>query len=188
MRFPWIRSAAEHLMTSFLALGVRGKIKCNDQSSKASSFWVLMDQSDSISKKDVMALAKLPAEEVPVKISEYRKAQAEREERRRQAREEKHKQTADEPRKLREEERTVREKTVGIDFEYLKGNEAEGHEPQINYDSIIGIIRGAAERMQGTCDNYFADYPELLEQKRPQICDALLDLKHYIDNIFEGGN
>lgn len=42
VRLPWIRSAAERLMTSFLALGVRGKIKCSDQSPKTKlyfGFW-----------------------------------------------------------------------------------------------------------------------------------------------------
>lgn len=136
-------------------------------------------------KKEVSDLSKLPAEEVADRISEYRKAQAEREERKQQAQEEKHTQATDGPRKIPEEERTVSERTVGIDFEYLTANGADGLETQKNYDSIVGIIRGAAERMQGTCDNYFADYPEMLEQITPQICEALLDLKHYIDNIFE---
>ena len=43
MRFPWTRFAIGHLMTSFFALGVRGKIKCNDQSTKTFALCVLMD-------------------------------------------------------------------------------------------------------------------------------------------------
>lgn len=115
------------------------------------------------SKKEVAAIAKAPAGERKQLVEDLMKPPKER-------------------------KRSVREKTVGIDFEYLPDSDDDEEISTVNYESIIGIIHGAAERMQGTCDNYFTEHPELLERMRPQICEALFDLKHFIDDIFEGGS
>ena len=83
-------------------------------------------------KKEISAIAKAPVEQRKEMVEELQKPPKER--------------------------RSVREKTVGIDSKYLTGSEAEEQDTTVNYDSIIEIIHDAAERMQGTCDNYLLEY------------------------------
>lgn len=113
-------------------------------------------------KKEISAIGKAPKEQRQEMVAELQKEPKDR-------------------------KRFVTEKTVGCDFKILPNEESSEAAPKVNYDNIIGIIRGAADRMQGTCTNYFMERPELLTELKPQVCEALSNLKHFIDHIFEGG-
>lgn len=125
-------------------------------------------------RKEVSDLAKLPAEDVADKLSEYRKAQAEREEKRRQAREEKRRQA---------EEATETEDSYNS-ISDLSANMAEPKRRN-NVSNVIGIISDMAQKLQATCESYIDEFPELTEADKPQLFQALDDLREYLNELYK---
>ena len=125
-------------------------------------------------RKEVSALSKLPAEEVPDKLSEYRRAQAEREEKRRQAQDEKRR-------------RAEEAKEAGKQFTSISELSANMAEPKRRNDvsNVIGIISDAALEMKDTCETHIAEFPQLMEEDKPLLLQALKDLKEYLNEIFK---
>ena len=125
-------------------------------------------------RKEVSALSKLPAEEVADKLSEYRRIQAEREEKRRQAQDE---------RRRRAEEA----KEAGKQFTSISELSANMAEPKRRNDvsNVIGIISDAALEMKDTCETYIAEFPQLMKEDKPLLLQALKDLKEYLNEIFK---
>lgn len=126
------------------------------------------------SRKEVSALSKLPAEEVADKLSEYRRAQAEREEKRKQAQEEKRR-------------RAEAAKEAGKQFTSISELSANMAEPKRRNDvsNVIGIISDAALEMKDTCETYIAEFPQLMKEDKPLLLQALKDLKEYLNEIFK---
>ena len=125
-------------------------------------------------KADVIALGKMSPKQVPEAVSNLRKLQAEREEKQRQARE-------DRRNKVDKAEPT--EKTFTSISELSASMAEPKHRNTVS--NVLGIICEAAKNMQATCEAYIADFPELLEKDKPQLLQALNDLKDYINNLYE---
>lgn len=125
-------------------------------------------------RKEVSALSKLPAEEVADKLSEYRRAQAEREEKRKQSQEEKRR-------------RAEEAKEAGKQFTSISELSANMAEPKRRNDvsNVIGIISDAALEMKDTCETHIAEFPQLMEEDKPLLLQALKDLKEYLNEIFK---
>ena len=125
-------------------------------------------------KPEVIALSKLPAEDVADKISEYRKEQAEREEKRKQAQDEKRR-------------RAEEAKEAGKQFTSISELSANMAEPKRRNDvsNVIGIISDAAREMKDTCETYIGEFPQLMEVDKPLLLQALKDLKEYLNEIFK---
>lgn len=125
-------------------------------------------------RKEVSDLAKLPAEDVADKLSEYRREQAEREEKRRQVREEKRRQA---------EEATETEDSYNS-ISDLSANMAEPKRRN-NVSNVIGIISDMAQKLQATCESYIDEFPELTEADKPQLFQALDDLREYLNELYK---
>lgn len=125
-------------------------------------------------KNEVSALSKLPAEEVVDKLSEYRRAQAEREEKRKQSQEEKRR-------------RAEETKEAGKQFTSISELSANMAEPKRRNDvsNVIGIISDAALEMKDTCETHIAEFPQLMKEDKPLLLQALKDLKEYLNEIFK---
>ena len=128
-------------------------------------------------KQEVSDLAKLPADEVAGKISEYRKAQEEREEKRRQAREEKRRQA---------EENIETEKCFSSISE-LSANMAEPKRRN-NVSNVLGIINNKAQELQAICETYIDEFPELMEVDKPLLFQALDCMKEYLNELYKPAN
>lgn len=128
-------------------------------------------------RKEVSDLAKLPAEGVADKLSEYRRAQAEREEKRRQAQEEKR-------------HRAEEAKEAGKQFNSISELSVNMAEPKRRNDvsNVIGIISDAALEMKDTCETYIVEFPQLMKEDKPLLLQALEDLKEYLNEIFKPAN
>ncbi len=125
-------------------------------------------------KKEVSELSMLPAEEVSDKLSEYRKAQEEREEKRRQAREE----------KCRQAEGATETDDGYNSISDLSANMAEPKRRN-NVSNVIGIISEMAQKLQATCETYIDEFPELTETEKPQLFQALDDLREYLNELYK---
>lgn len=125
-------------------------------------------------RKEVSDLAKHPAEEVADKLSEYRRAQAEREEKRKQSQEEKRR-------------RAEEAKEAGKQFTSISELSANMAEPKRRNDvsNVIGIISDAALEMKDTCETHIAEFPQLMKEDKPLLLQALKDLKEYLNEIFK---
>lgn len=125
-------------------------------------------------KPEVIALSKLPAEEVADKISEYRRAQAEREAKRQKDRDEKRR-------------RAEEAKEAGKQFTSISELSANMAEPKRRNDvsNVIGIISDAALEMKDTCETHIAEFPQLMKEDKPLLLQALKDLKEYLNEIFK---
>ena len=131
------------------------------------SFDLQMNTTDKPTRKEVSILSKLPAEEVADKLSEYRRAQSEREEKRKQAQDEKRR-------------RAEEAKEAGKQFTSISELSASMAEPKRRNDvsNVIGIIKDMAQEFLSTCETFFDEFPELKGPKKPTLLDALADLKH----------
>ena len=125
-------------------------------------------------RKEVSDLAKLSTEEVADKLSEYRRAQAEREEKRKQSQEEKRR-------------RAEEAKEAGKQFTSISELSANMAEPKRRNDvsNVIGIISDAALEMKDTCETHIAEFPQLMKEDKPLLLQALKDLKEYLNEIFK---
>lgn len=125
-------------------------------------------------KKEVSDLAKLPAEEVADKLSEYRRVQAEREAKRQKDRDEKRR-------------RAEEAKEAGKQFTSISELSANMAEPKRRNDvsNVIGIISDAALEMKDTCETHIAEFPQLMKEDKPLLLQALKDLKEYLNEIFK---
>ena len=125
-------------------------------------------------RKEVSELAKLPAEEVADKLSEYRRAQAEREAKRQKDRDEKRR-------------RAEEAKEAGKQFTSISELSANMAEPKRRNDvsNVIGIISDAALEMKDTCETHIAEFPQLMKEDKPLLLQALKDLKEYLNEIFK---
>lgn len=125
-------------------------------------------------KKEVSALSKLPTEEVADKISEYRKAQEERDEKRRQAREE----------KRRQAEETIETEKCFSSISELSANMAEPKRRN-NVSNVLGIINNKAQELQAICETYIDEFPELMEADKPLLFQALDCMKEYLNELYK---
>ena len=124
-------------------------------------------------RQEVCDLAKIPVEQVADRISEYRKAQEEREEKRRQAREEMR-------RKADEEIETEKcFSSIGELSAFMAQPKRRN-----NVSNVLGIIDDLAQRLQAICEAYIDEFPELLAADKPRLLQALNDLKEYINALF----
>lgn len=125
-------------------------------------------------KKEIGALSMLPAEEIPDRIAEYRKAHAERGEKKRQARETKHRQAPED----KEAEKTYT--SIGE----LSAN-MEKPKQSNNVSNVIGIISELAQKLILTCEAYISDFPELMGTEKPLLFQATEDLREYLNTLHE---
>ena len=51
--------------------------------------------------------------------------------------------------------------------------------------NVIGIISDAALEMKDTCETHIAEFPQLMEEDKPLLLQALKDLKEYLNEIFK---
>ena len=125
-------------------------------------------------KPEVIALSKLPANEVADKLSEYRREQAEREAKRQKDRDEKRR-------------RAEEAKEAGKQFTSISELSANMAEPKRRNDvsNVIGIISDAALEMKDTCETHIAEFPQLMKEDKPLLLQALKDLKEYLNEIFK---
>ena len=125
-------------------------------------------------KPEVIALGKLPADEIPNAVYEMRKAQEEAAEKRRMEREEKR-------RKLEETE------YVPKTFSSISEISAYLEEPKRrnNVSNVLGIIDDMAQTLQATCESYIGEFPSLLEKDKPLLIETLSAVKEYLDELFE---
>ena len=54
-----------------------------------------------------------------------------------------------------------------------------------NVSNVLGIIDDLAQRLQATCETYIDEFPELLAADKPQLLQALNDLREYINALFK---
>lgn len=124
-------------------------------------------------RQEVSALSKLPPDEIVDKISGFRKAQAEREEGKRQAR----------GNKPAQKERKEAEKTYTSIGE-LSAN-MEKPKQSNNVSNVIGIITELAQKLILTCEAYIGEFPELMGTKKPLLFQATEDLREYLNTLHE---
>ena len=54
-----------------------------------------------------------------------------------------------------------------------------------NVSNVLGTIEDSAQEFQYLCEAYIEEFPELLKANKPQLRQALNDLKEYLDTIYE---
>ena len=54
-----------------------------------------------------------------------------------------------------------------------------------NVSNVLGTIEDSAQEFQDLCEAYIEEFPELLKANKPQLRQALNDLKEYLDTIYE---
>lgn len=134
----------------------------------------LLSGSLKTTRKEVSSLSKLPAEKVAERISEYRKAQEELEEKKRKIREE----------KRRKADETGIIETENSSLSELSARMAEP-KPRNNVSNVIGIISSKAEEMQEICEFYIDEFPELLLKDFPQLDGAVTELREYLIGLHD---
>lgn len=125
-------------------------------------------------KAEVIALGKMSAEEIPKAVSEIRKDQTKREEKRRRAKEAKRKK----PDKAKETEKAF------SNISELSANMAEP-KPRNNISNVLGIISDSAQTLQATCESYIEEFPELEGSEKPQLLRELSSLRDYLNKLFK---
>ena len=125
-------------------------------------------------RKEVRALSKLPKEKVVEKISEYRKDQEERKEKRRQAREEKRHQA----------EETIEDEKQFASISELSAYMAQPKQRN-NVSNVLGIISDMAQRLQTSCESYIDEFPELIKEDKAKLFSVLNDLKEYLNELYK---
>jgi len=125
-------------------------------------------------KSEVIALGKLPAEDIPAAIQEMRRIQEEKEAKRRQDKEDKRN-------KL---DNISDGSKVFSSIDELSAS-MEQPKPRNNVSNVIGIISDKAEEMMATCEMYITEFPELLNENKPLLFQALDDLKEYLNEIYK---
>lgn len=137
-----------------------------------------------LKKNEVIDLSKIPTEQVPEKLAEYRREQ----EIKRQIQEEKRRQ-AEIERQARKEKRRQAEEVIDEKKTFSSISEVSAclAEPKRrnNVSNVIGIISDSAEKLQATCEAYIAEFPELLEKDKPLLFQALDGLKEYLNELYK---
>lgn len=54
-----------------------------------------------------------------------------------------------------------------------------------NVSNVLGTIEDSAQEFQDLCEAYIEEFPEVLKANKPQLRQALNDLKEYLDTIYE---
>ena len=54
-----------------------------------------------------------------------------------------------------------------------------------NVSNVIGIISDMAQKLQATCESYIDEFPELTEADKPQLFQALDDLREYLNELYK---
>lgn len=49
--------------------------------------------------------------------------------------------------------------------------------------NVIGIISDAAREMKDTCETYITEFPQLMEEDKPLLLQAIEDLKEYLNEL-----